>query len=184
MICCRVYKKSDEIQFAQILQTICDKLTAAEPINIAEILIAIQALCDKLEAGNATLISVLAEVQALCEKILSNNEQITELCTKLETLIENQNTLIENQAEFQATVIECLTVMKDKMCLIAGDPDAPCPECDPPEMTTLCDVSWFMTYAQATFAVTGLSIPGVETCLLYTSPSPRDQRGSRMPSSA
>ena len=25
---------------------------------------------------------------------------------------------------------------------------------------------------------------GVGTCLLYTSPSPRDQRGSRMPSSA
>ena len=25
---------------------------------------------------------------------------------------------------------------------------------------------------------------GKETCLLYTSPSPRDQRGSRMPSSA
>ena len=25
---------------------------------------------------------------------------------------------------------------------------------------------------------------GVETCLLYTSPSPRDQRGSRKPSSA
>ena len=25
---------------------------------------------------------------------------------------------------------------------------------------------------------------GYETCLLYTSPSPRDQRGSRMPSSA
>ena len=26
--------------------------------------------------------------------------------------------------------------------------------------------------------------PGPCTCLLYTSPSPRDQRGSRMPSSA
>ena len=26
--------------------------------------------------------------------------------------------------------------------------------------------------------------PGMDTCLLYTSPSPRDQRGSRMPSSA
>ena len=25
---------------------------------------------------------------------------------------------------------------------------------------------------------------GIITCLLYTSPSPRDQRGSRMPSSA
>ena len=28
------------------------------------------------------------------------------------------------------------------------------------------------------------SNPRVFTCLLYTSPSPRDQRGSRMPSSA
>ena len=26
--------------------------------------------------------------------------------------------------------------------------------------------------------------PGIASCLLYTSPSPRDQRGSRMPSSA
>ena len=32
----------------------------------------------------------------------------------------------------------------------------------------------------ATFTIVGLN----ETCLLYTSPSPRDQRGSRMPSSA
>ena len=30
----------------------------------------------------------------------------------------------------------------------------------------------------------GLSDDLLETCLLYTSPSPRDQRGSRMPSSA
>ena len=29
-----------------------------------------------------------------------------------------------------------------------------------------------------------LSQHGVNICLLYTSPSPRDQRGSRMPSSA
>ena len=29
-----------------------------------------------------------------------------------------------------------------------------------------------------------VSIEGATTCLLYTSPSPRDQRGSRMPSSA
>ena len=28
------------------------------------------------------------------------------------------------------------------------------------------------------------SLPDMELCLLYTSPSPRDQRGSRMPSSA
>ena len=27
-------------------------------------------------------------------------------------------------------------------------------------------------------------LPGLSICLLYTSPSPRDQRGSRMPSSA
>ena len=27
-------------------------------------------------------------------------------------------------------------------------------------------------------------LPGMQACLLYTSPSPRDQRGTRMPSSA
>ena len=32
--------------------------------------------------------------------------------------------------------------------------------------------------------VAALHIAGVDSCLLYTSPSPRDQRGSRMPSSA
>ena len=31
---------------------------------------------------------------------------------------------------------------------------------------------------------TGLDFGYVSICLLYTSPSPRDQRGSRMPSSA
>ena len=34
------------------------------------------------------------------------------------------------------------------------------------------------------FALAWLETPTVYTCLLYTSPSPRDQRGSRMPSSA
>ena len=29
-----------------------------------------------------------------------------------------------------------------------------------------------------------VTVPAVSVCLLYTSPSPRDQRGSRMPSSA
>ena len=30
----------------------------------------------------------------------------------------------------------------------------------------------------------GTTVPGYTFCLLYTSPSPRDQRGTRMPSSA
>ena len=34
------------------------------------------------------------------------------------------------------------------------------------------------------FAPSGLPLPMYIICLLYTSPSPRDQRGSRMPSSA
>ena len=34
------------------------------------------------------------------------------------------------------------------------------------------------------YFTTGQVIPGIWCCLLYTSPSPRDQRGSRMPSSA
>ena len=33
-------------------------------------------------------------------------------------------------------------------------------------------------------AMIGTWVFGLLTCLLYTSPSPRDQRGSRMPSSA
>ena len=45
-------------------------------------------------------------------------------------------------------------------------------------------------YSPLPFEVVGASMPGkpfageVGSCLLYTSPSPRDQRGSRMPSSA
>ena len=34
------------------------------------------------------------------------------------------------------------------------------------------------------FVLTGLLAALIGACLLYTSPSPRDQRGSRMPSSA
>ena len=33
-------------------------------------------------------------------------------------------------------------------------------------------------------SIVGIDISEVYICLLYTSPSPRDQRGSRMPSSA
>ena len=38
--------------------------------------------------------------------------------------------------------------------------------------------------ADETLALDVESEPEVKACLLYTSPSPRDQRGSRMPSSA
>ena len=34
------------------------------------------------------------------------------------------------------------------------------------------------------FSKNNKSVKDIDTCLLYTSPSPRDQRGSRMPSSA
>ena len=37
---------------------------------------------------------------------------------------------------------------------------------------------------QATFVKAFLRLDQLKDCLLYTSPSPRDQRGSRMPSSA
>ena len=44
--------------------------------------------------------------------------------------------------------------------------------------TDTCDVD--STVAQ----IISLEEAGADICLLYTSPSPRDQRGSRMPSSA
>ena len=40
------------------------------------------------------------------------------------------------------------------------------------------------TPVESTFAGVGLRFKAYSDCLLYTSPSPRDQRGSRMPSSA
>ena len=39
-------------------------------------------------------------------------------------------------------------------------------------------------FAKRTSSSGGRQMPGHYSCLLYTSPSPRDQRGSRMPSSA
>ena len=43
--------------------------------------------------------------------------------------------------------------------------------------------AWEAAYSQASTALSRLSQQD-KVCLLYTSPSPRDQRGSRMPSSA
>ena len=43
---------------------------------------------------------------------------------------------------------------------------------------------WIGTGGTSPFGAYGYNPEGVRICLLYTSPSPRDQRGSRMPSSA
>ena len=123
-----------------------------------------------METSSTNQEAILEQLLAFCEKILSTNDTLEGLCEKLEKMIEQQNTLIVNQAEFQAVVVDCLKTMKDKLCVLVGDPDAPCPECDPPPLTTVCDVKWFMTYAQATFAITGLTIPGVETDSKFTFP--------------
>ena len=52
----------------------------------------------------------------------------------------------------------------------------------------LAALSFTIAYAQASQGGGGVLIDmhgrSLETCLLYTSPSPRDQRGPRMPSSA
>ena len=42
----------------------------------------------------------------------------------------------------------------------------------------------FIAVQAMDFTAGFLTLLGIEGCLLYTSPSPRDQRGSRMPSSA
>ena len=46
-------------------------------------------------------------------------------------------------------------------------------------------VAWGLFSAYSTgFAYSAIAASNAQVCLLYTSPSPRDQRGSRMPSSA
>ena len=49
-----------------------------------------------------------------------------------------------------------------------------------PDSFTDVDIAFFSAGATRSRAL----IPSARDCLLYTSPSPRDQRGSRMPSSA
>ena len=45
--------------------------------------------------------------------------------------------------------------------------------------------TWFVAQLGAEpLAAMSFTFPVIMVCLLYTSPSPRDQRGSRMPSSA
>ena len=50
----------------------------------------------------------------------------------------------------------------------------------------LLAISFVLSLTTSAFAttVTAVSWGGAYTCLLYTSPSPRDKRQSRMPSSA
>ena len=53
---------------------------------------------------------------------------------------------------------------------------------DDPDM--ISDVMRFLDNVLSDFINKALLMKSDNTCLLYTSPSPRDQRGSRMPSSA
>ena len=46
------------------------------------------------------------------------------------------------------------------------------------------DQLWNIQSTELYLTTETMKLPGMDTCLLYTSPSPRDQRGSRMPSSA
>ena len=50
--------------------------------------------------------------------------------------------------------------------------------------TTTCSSQIPMSTEECALVPNGSDPEAVNTCLLYTSPSPRDQRGSRMPSSA
>ena len=52
------------------------------------------------------------------------------------------------------------------------------------EGETLVDSAMIIDYLDELAGPARRLTPAAGTCLLYTSPSPRDQRGSRMPSSA
>ena len=96
---------------------------------------------------------------------------------------------------FQATAIKSKLVteeqVRDAINLIVnsrgGDPRIATEIDDRALATKLVEMKILSTY-QADQLMTGrwkLNLgPYIITCLLYTSPSPRDQRGSRMPSSA
>ena len=66
----------------------------------------------------------------------------------------------------------------DYSCVFLLGPGARIPAHDHPGMTVLSKI------LQGSLDVASFDIVADNGCLLYTSPSPRDQRGSRMPSSA
>jgi hypothetical protein len=147
-LCVSYFDKGENDQIEILLQQICDKLvTSNDPVLIAEILAKLEALCETLQT-----------LPELCDKLLIVVESLTTICTKL-----------ESNTDVQIKILECLQQIKDGQLLICekleailGDPDAPCPDC-PPVATETCDVRWFMTYAQAEFTITGITIPGVDT---------------------
>ena len=63
---------------------------------------------------------------------------------------------------------------------------ASAPSVVPGQESSICTLSVVPGEASSTSdpSIVAVQASSNETCLLYTSPSPRDQRGSRMPSSA
>ena len=83
-----------------------------------------------------------------------------------------------------ATVLEGGTVLIDSAALGGVDPDDTDPEELALTVTTLPLHGQLLLNGEVITAGTSLTLESIETCLLYTSPSPRDGLLSRMPSSA
>ena len=130
------------------------------------------------------------EFKGISEKIEIRNQEFTEESTlnivaKNRILIEEAS-LIEPNADGNALLVIDPLLVIDTTCDPPGFADISNEE----EETREAESIVYKVYPTVVTSVIALEKIGKEdhsvskVCLLYTSPSPRDQRGSRMPSSA
>ena len=72
----------------------------------------------------------------------------------------------------------------DELQKMSDEPLKDCPKCHKPKLKRLLSAPSFRLKGGGWYETDFKKENQRNICLLYTSPSPRDQRGSRMPSSA
>ena len=96
--------------------------------------------------------------------------------------VANRVKLLHEQGHSVAVVVSAMSGVTDKLIGMAHEMSS---EPTERELDVLVSTGEQQSIALLSIALQDLGVPALSiTCLLYTSPSPRDQRGSRMPSSA
>ena len=122
---------------------------------------------DKLETKQKELNGILAEQTAV-------NEKLEDKKTEMTALLETSNKAITAKEE----ALEALAAKDKKIAELQKANES--------AITVQAELkkAKLAAVGERDKALKQLNVGQSEICLLYTSPSPRDQRGSRMPSSA
>ena len=113
------------------------------------------------------LTSSMRELESIVAVELHNSTELAKTAEAVQTLADNLR---------QTNLRSCYTFIADGQILVV--------EVDTEHYQTMITNEDFARTFTEQFRSIEPGLDSMKTCLLYTSPSPRDQRGSRMPSSA